>query len=63
MPDTERYENLVIGSGEAGVASGVELIMGNARFIAPRTVEISLNEGGARTRIMWKRLGESLIRR
>ncbi len=34
---------------DLGVASGVELIMGNARFIAPRTVEISLNEGGART--------------
>jgi pyruvate/2-oxoglutarate dehydrogenase complex dihydrolipoamide dehydrogenase (E3) component len=34
---------------DLGVASGMELIMGNARFIAPRTVEISLNEGGART--------------
>jgi pyruvate/2-oxoglutarate dehydrogenase complex dihydrolipoamide dehydrogenase (E3) component len=30
-------------------ASGVELIMGSARFIAPRTVEISLNDGGKRT--------------
>ncbi len=30
-------------------ASGAELIMGNARFIAPRTVEIDLNEGGKRT--------------
>src|SRR5215472_5769482 len=30
-------------------ASGVELIMGNARFIAPRMVEISLNDGGKRT--------------
>ncbi len=29
-------------------ASGVELIMGQARFIAPRTVEVSLNNGGAR---------------
>ncbi|MBV8361236.1 MAG: FAD-dependent oxidoreductase, partial [Deltaproteobacteria bacterium] len=30
-------------------ASGAELIMGNARFIAPRTVEIDLNSGGKRT--------------
>jgi pyruvate/2-oxoglutarate dehydrogenase complex dihydrolipoamide dehydrogenase (E3) component len=29
-------------------ASGAELIMGDARFIAPRTVEISLNSGGVR---------------
>jgi len=28
--------------------SGVELIMGTARFIAPRTVEVSLNAGGTR---------------
>jgi pyruvate/2-oxoglutarate dehydrogenase complex dihydrolipoamide dehydrogenase (E3) component len=31
------------------IASGAELIMGNARFIAPRTVEIELNSGGKRT--------------
>ncbi|HUA32937.1 MAG TPA: FAD-dependent oxidoreductase [Candidatus Binataceae bacterium] len=30
-------------------ASGAELIMGSARFIAPRTVEIDLNSGGKRT--------------
>jgi pyruvate/2-oxoglutarate dehydrogenase complex dihydrolipoamide dehydrogenase (E3) component len=30
-------------------ASGAELIMGNARFIGPRTVEIDLNSGGKRT--------------
>jgi len=30
-------------------ASGAELIMGNGRFIAPRTVEIDLNGGGQRT--------------
>jgi len=29
-------------------ASGVELIMGTARFIAPRTVEVALNDGGTR---------------
>jgi pyruvate/2-oxoglutarate dehydrogenase complex dihydrolipoamide dehydrogenase (E3) component len=30
------------------VASGVELIMGEGRFIAPRTVDIALNDGGRR---------------
>jgi pyruvate/2-oxoglutarate dehydrogenase complex dihydrolipoamide dehydrogenase (E3) component len=30
-------------------ASGAELIMGSARFVAPRTVEIDLNAGGKRT--------------
>ncbi len=30
-------------------ASGAELIMGNARFVAPRTVEIDLHSGGRRT--------------
>jgi pyruvate/2-oxoglutarate dehydrogenase complex dihydrolipoamide dehydrogenase (E3) component len=32
-------------------ASGAELIMGNARFVAPRTVEIDLKSGGKRTLI------------
>ncbi len=30
-------------------ASGVDLIMGEARFVAPQTVVIDLNEGGTRT--------------
>src|SRR2546425_3424036 len=30
------------------VASGVELIMGEGRFVAPRTVEVALNDGGRR---------------
>jgi pyruvate/2-oxoglutarate dehydrogenase complex dihydrolipoamide dehydrogenase (E3) component len=30
-------------------ASGAELIMGNARFVAPQTVEIDLKSGGTRT--------------
>jgi len=30
------------------VASGVELIMGEGRFVAPRTVEIALIDGGSR---------------
>ena len=29
--------------------SGAELVMGQGRFVAPRTVEVALNEGGART--------------
>ncbi len=29
-------------------ASGAELIMGSARFVAPKTLEVSLNEGGTR---------------
>jgi pyruvate/2-oxoglutarate dehydrogenase complex dihydrolipoamide dehydrogenase (E3) component len=29
--------------------SGAELIMGEGRFVAPKTIEVSLNDGGART--------------
>ena len=29
-------------------ASGAELIMGTGRFIAPKTIEVSLNDGGSR---------------
>jgi pyruvate/2-oxoglutarate dehydrogenase complex dihydrolipoamide dehydrogenase (E3) component len=29
--------------------SGAELIMGDGRFIAPKTIEVSLNDGGTRT--------------
>jgi pyruvate/2-oxoglutarate dehydrogenase complex dihydrolipoamide dehydrogenase (E3) component len=28
--------------------SGAELIMGSGRFVAPRTVEVRLNDGGTR---------------
>jgi pyruvate/2-oxoglutarate dehydrogenase complex dihydrolipoamide dehydrogenase (E3) component len=31
------------------VASGADLVMGNARFVAPRTVQIDLRDGGSRT--------------
>jgi pyruvate/2-oxoglutarate dehydrogenase complex dihydrolipoamide dehydrogenase (E3) component len=34
---------------ERTAASGAELIMGNARFVSPRTVEVDLHEGGKRT--------------
>jgi pyruvate/2-oxoglutarate dehydrogenase complex dihydrolipoamide dehydrogenase (E3) component len=30
-------------------ASGAELVMGNGRFVAPKTVEVTLNAGGVRT--------------
>src|SRR5262249_57645748 len=30
-------------------ASGAELIMGAGRFVAPKTLEVSLNDGGTRT--------------
>jgi pyruvate/2-oxoglutarate dehydrogenase complex dihydrolipoamide dehydrogenase (E3) component len=30
-------------------ASGAELIMGTGRFVAPKTLEVSLNDGGTRT--------------
>src|SRR5215472_8321579 len=29
--------------------SGAELVMGSGRFVAPKTIEISLNNGGMRT--------------
>lgn len=29
-------------------ASGAELLMGNGRFVAPKTIEVSLNDGGTR---------------
>ena len=29
--------------------SGAELVMGNGRFVAPKTVEVALNAGGTRT--------------
>jgi pyruvate/2-oxoglutarate dehydrogenase complex dihydrolipoamide dehydrogenase (E3) component len=32
-------------------ASGAELIMGTGRFIAPKTIEVSLNDGGMRVLI------------
>ena len=30
-------------------ASGAELIMGSGRFVGPKTLEVSLNDGGVRT--------------
>ena len=41
-------ESLVAFHRERYEATGAELIMGNARLVAPRTVEIALNDGGTR---------------
>ncbi len=30
-------------------ASGAEIVMGNGRFVAPRTIEVALSAGGTRT--------------
>jgi pyruvate/2-oxoglutarate dehydrogenase complex dihydrolipoamide dehydrogenase (E3) component len=35
-------------------ASGAELIMGNARVVAPKTIDIALNDGGARLLVAGK---------
>ncbi len=44
----EMVEELHQMHAERTAASGVELVMGESRFIAPRTVEVALNEGGTR---------------
>jgi pyruvate/2-oxoglutarate dehydrogenase complex dihydrolipoamide dehydrogenase (E3) component len=41
-------EGLVALHLENFKASGAELVMGDARFIGPKTVEVALNEGGSR---------------
>jgi pyruvate/2-oxoglutarate dehydrogenase complex dihydrolipoamide dehydrogenase (E3) component len=41
-------EGLVALHLENFKASGTELVMGHARFIGPKTVEVALNEGGSR---------------
>jgi pyruvate/2-oxoglutarate dehydrogenase complex dihydrolipoamide dehydrogenase (E3) component len=49
----DRKRKMVEGEVQAHLdrfkASGSELIRGNARFVAPKTVEVLLNEGGSRT--------------
>lgn len=34
---------------QAYESSGAELIMGSGRFVAPKTIEVQLNDGGTRT--------------
>ena len=44
----EMVERQVTGHLENYKASGAELIMGAGRFVAPRTLEVRLNDGGTR---------------
>ena len=45
----EMVEGLVAAHLQNYKASGAELIMGSGRFVAPKTLEVSLNDGGTRT--------------
>ena len=45
----EMVDGLIALHLELYKASGAELLMGTARLTAPKTVEVSLNEGGTRT--------------
>jgi pyruvate/2-oxoglutarate dehydrogenase complex dihydrolipoamide dehydrogenase (E3) component len=44
----EMVERQVAKHREIYRASGAELIMGNGRFVAPKTLEVNLNDGGTR---------------
>src|SRR6266481_8906633 len=44
----EMVEGLIAMHLERYKASGAELIMGNAHFVEPRTIEVSLTDGGTR---------------
>jgi pyruvate/2-oxoglutarate dehydrogenase complex dihydrolipoamide dehydrogenase (E3) component len=44
----DMVEELKAATVEIYKASGAELIMGAARFVAPKTLEVSLNDGGTR---------------
>ena len=53
MKDVQRRKRMMVEGlhqmhDARTVASGVELIMGEGRFVAPRTLEIALNDGGSR---------------
>jgi pyruvate/2-oxoglutarate dehydrogenase complex dihydrolipoamide dehydrogenase (E3) component len=49
----ERKRRMVAGLVEMHLskyrASGVELVMGQGKFVAPKTIEVALNDGGKRT--------------
>ena len=49
----DRKRKMVDGLVEMHLAkyreSGAELVMGNGRFVAPKTIEVALNAGGTRT--------------
>lgn len=42
-------ETMVRGQLSSFIGSGMDFILGEARFVAPRTVEVTLNDGGVRT--------------
>src|SRR6516164_1555107 len=44
----EMVDGLIAMHLERYRASGAELIMGTGRFVAPKTIEVSLNDGGSR---------------
>jgi pyruvate/2-oxoglutarate dehydrogenase complex dihydrolipoamide dehydrogenase (E3) component len=44
----QMVEGMIAGDLEEYKSSGVELIMGTGRFVAPKTLEVSLNDGGTR---------------
>src|SRR5256885_6180040 len=44
----DRVDGLVAMHLDQSKASGAELIMGTGRFIAPKTIEVNLNDGGTR---------------
>ena len=44
----DMVEGLIAFHLERYEASGAELVMGTARVVAPRTVEVALNDGGTR---------------
>ena len=44
----QMVEGMIAGALEEYKASGAELIMGTGRFVAPKALEVSLNDGGTR---------------
>jgi hypothetical protein len=46
--EREVVDGLIAMHLERYKASGAELVMGIGRFIAPKTIEVSLNDGGTR---------------
>ena len=44
----EMIEREIASHLDAYKTSGAELIMGSGRFVAPRTIEVALNDGGSR---------------
>jgi len=44
----EMVDDMIAGTLKQYESSGAELIMGSGRFLAPRTLEVQLNDGGTR---------------